>query len=89
MNFARVALVAILALGCLTAPLVAEGQQAGKVPRIGILAGQSSSCVLPVLDRFRQELRKLGWLEGRPSPCSSCARRRVATSASPRSRRRS
>jgi putative ABC transport system substrate-binding protein len=35
------------------------------VPRIGILAGAPSSYVLRVLDQFRQELGKLGWIEGR------------------------
>jgi hypothetical protein len=48
----------------LAAPLAAEGQQR-PVPRIGILAGAPSSYVLRVLDQFRQELGKLGWIEGR------------------------
>lgn len=64
MKLGRVELTVTLTLGLLAAPIVAEAQQAGKVPRIGILAGPSSSSVLSVLDQFRQELRKLGWLEG-------------------------
>ena len=48
----------------LAAPLVVEAQQR-PVPRIGILAGAPSSYVLRVLDQFRQELGKLGWIEGR------------------------
>jgi putative ABC transport system substrate-binding protein len=47
----------------LAAPLAAEGQQR-PVPRIGILAGLPSSDLLPAIDQFRQELRKLGWIEG-------------------------
>ncbi len=64
MMILRAALTVGLAIGLLAAPLAAEGQQAGKVPRIGILAGASSPYVLSVLDRFRQELGKLGWIEG-------------------------
>jgi hypothetical protein len=49
---------------CLTlAPLVAVAQER-QVPRIGILAGLPSADLLPALDQFRQELRKLGWIEG-------------------------
>ena len=33
----RVSMVALLALASLTAPLVAEAQQAGKVARVGVL----------------------------------------------------
>ncbi len=51
--------------GALAAPIAAEAQPAGAVPRIGILAGQSSSDLLRDLGQFRQELRKLGWIEGR------------------------
>jgi putative tryptophan/tyrosine transport system substrate-binding protein len=47
----------------LAAPLAAEAQQK-PVPRIGILAGLSSSALLASLDQFRQELGKLGWIEG-------------------------
>ena len=49
-----------LTLGTLTAPLAAQAQQAGKIPRIGILdAG------LPHLfTAFRQALQALGYVEG-------------------------
>jgi putative tryptophan/tyrosine transport system substrate-binding protein len=50
-------------LGTLAAPLAAEAQPK-PLPRIGILAGQPSADLLPALDQFRQELRKLGWIEG-------------------------
>jgi len=48
----------------LTAPLAAEAQQAGRVPRIGFLATGSHSDMSPRLDAFRQGLRELGWVEG-------------------------
>ena len=54
----------VLALSLILAPLAVEGQQAGKVYRLGYLAmdpvlGGNS------LDSFRQGLRDLGYLEGR------------------------
>src|SRR5262249_61778485 len=48
----------------LTAPLAAEAQQAGKMPRIGLLSLTSPSDRPPLLDAFRQSLRELGWVEG-------------------------
>jgi putative ABC transport system substrate-binding protein len=56
------ALAATLAL--LAAPLAAEAQQAGKVPRIGFLSATSPSDRPSLLDAFRQRLRELGWVEG-------------------------
>jgi hypothetical protein len=47
----------------LLAPLAGEAQPA-PMARVGIVAGQPSSDLLPSLDQFRQELRKLGWIEG-------------------------
>ena len=55
--------VGTLAAGLLAAPLAAGAQQR-PVPRIGILAGLPSSDLLQAIDAFRQELRKLGWIEG-------------------------
>jgi len=52
-----------LTLGTLTAPLTAEAQQAGKVPRIGFLF-YGSPGPSPELDAFRQGLRELGCIEG-------------------------
>jgi len=53
-----------LALVLLAAPLVAEAQQAAKVPRIGYLAGNLAGTPhLP--EAFRQGLRDLGYVEGR------------------------
>jgi putative ABC transport system substrate-binding protein len=56
-----VAVVALLALGVAAAPLAAEAQQAGKIPRIGVLALSQA----PPVDSFFQSLRDLGWSEGR------------------------
>ena len=59
-----VALVAVLAVSLLAAPLAADAQQAGKVPRIGFLSLTSPSDRPPLFDAFRQRLRELGWVEG-------------------------
>src|SRR5215469_9388101 len=57
--------IVVAALGLLlTAPLAADAQQAGKVPRIGFLSLTSPSDRPPLLDAFRQRLRELGWVEG-------------------------
>ena len=56
-----------LTLGTLSASLVAEGQPAGKVPRIGVLMPGSptrGSLPVQVFDAFRQGLRDLGYVEG-------------------------
>src|SRR5262245_43373618 len=59
------ALVAVLlAVSLLAAPLAADAQQAGKVPRIGFLSLTSPSDRPSLLDAFRQRLRELGWIEG-------------------------
>ena len=60
-----VELVVTLALVILTAPLAAEVQQAGKVPRIGYLAAGSAELDKGWLAAFQQGLRELGYLEGK------------------------
>ncbi len=60
----RRAFIGTLAGGLLAAPLAADAQQAGKVPRIGFLSVTSPSDRPPLLDAFRQGLRELGWVEG-------------------------
>src|SRR5262249_29755984 len=57
----RRAFLGTLPMGLLAAPLAAEAQQAGKVWRIGVLLASDS----PNVEAFRQELRKLGYVEGR------------------------
>ena len=56
--------VLILFPALLAAPLAADAQQAGKVPRIGFLPLTSPSDRPRLLDAFRQGLRELGWVEG-------------------------
>ncbi|HMH48856.1 MAG TPA: ABC transporter substrate-binding protein [Candidatus Acidoferrum sp.] len=60
----RRAFLRTLSAGLLAAPLAAEAQQAGRVPRIGFLSLTSPSDRPPLLDAFRQRLRELGWVEG-------------------------
>ena len=48
----------------LAAPLVAEAQQAGKVPRIGYLGANPPSANVARIEAFRQGLRELGYVEG-------------------------
>jgi putative ABC transport system substrate-binding protein len=55
------ALCALLLALCASA----EAQQAGKVPRIGYLDNSTASGIAVLLDAFRQELSKLGWIEGK------------------------
>src|SRR5262245_16283745 len=59
-----VTLGAGLAVSLLVAPLAADAQQAGKVPRIGFLSLTSPSDRPSLLGAFRQRLRELGWVEG-------------------------
>src|SRR5260370_1223627 len=56
-----------LTLGTLSSPLVAEGQQAGKVWRIGHLTlnPRPEPGFNPIFDAFVQRLRELGYVEGR------------------------
>jgi hypothetical protein len=42
-----------------------EAQQTGKVPRIGFVDDSTPSNIAVRLDMFRQELSKLGWIEGK------------------------
>src|SRR5215475_13889230 len=43
----------------------ANAQQTGKVFRIGYLDNSTASGMAVLLDAFRQELSKLGWIEGK------------------------
>src|SRR4029450_6778096 len=42
-----------------------DAQQAGKIFRIGFLDGSNASGSEGLVDAFRQEIRKLGWTEGK------------------------
>jgi putative tryptophan/tyrosine transport system substrate-binding protein len=42
-----------------------DAQQPGKVARIGFLDGSTASGSAVLIDTFRQEMRKFGWIEGK------------------------
>src|SRR5215470_667628 len=42
-----------------------DAQQTGKIPRIGFLDDSTASGIAVLLEAFRQELSKLGWIEGK------------------------
>jgi putative ABC transport system substrate-binding protein len=54
-----------LATFFLTSASFAEAQQTGKIFRIGFLDGSTASGLAVLVDAFRQELSKLGWIEGK------------------------
>jgi putative ABC transport system substrate-binding protein len=58
----RIGLVLVLIL---TASLAAEGQQAPKIPKIGLLTLATPAAAAPLVEAFRQELRALGYVEGK------------------------
>jgi ABC-type uncharacterized transport system substrate-binding protein len=43
----------------------ADAQQTGKIPRIGFLDNSTASGMAGLLETFRQEMSKLGWVEGK------------------------
>jgi len=45
--------------------VVAQAQQTGKIFRIGFLDNSTASSIAVFLEAFRQELSKLGWIEGK------------------------
>ena len=57
----RLALCPLLFALCVPA----EAQQTGKVFRIGFLDNSIASGMAGLLEAFRQEMRKLGWIEGK------------------------
>src|SRR5262249_61885981 len=58
------AFIASLTGGLLAAPLIAEAQQAGKIPRVGILLFGTPDTD-PSLPSFHAGLHALGYAEGR------------------------
>jgi putative tryptophan/tyrosine transport system substrate-binding protein len=60
----RRAFIASIA-GLLSTPLIVEGQQTGKVWRIGFLSSRSPSATTVRIEAFRRGLRELGYVEGR------------------------
>jgi putative ABC transport system substrate-binding protein len=61
----RRAFLSAMAGGLLPAPLAAEGQQAAKLPTIGVLGASTPSTDGQRVAAFSQRLRELGWTEGR------------------------
>jgi len=59
------ALSILIAIVVLAFGLIAEAQQAGKVPRIGFLSGSPPSSITARTEAFRQGLRDLGYVEGK------------------------
>ena len=59
-----IGLAVVLILSLSLAPLAVEGQQGGKIPRVGILWAYSPSVVSILGDAIRQGLRGLGYVEG-------------------------
>jgi putative ABC transport system substrate-binding protein len=55
----------LLATVLLTTIPFAEAQQSGKIFRIGFLDVSIASGIAPLMGAFRQELSKLGWIEGK------------------------
>jgi putative tryptophan/tyrosine transport system substrate-binding protein len=62
----RVSSLVMLIIALLAAPLAAEAQPAGKVPRVGVLTNGSAATSPPV-DAFRRGLSDLGRVEGQTS----------------------
>jgi putative ABC transport system substrate-binding protein len=55
----------LIAIVVLAFGLIAEAQQAEKVPRIGYLSGSPPSSIAERIEAFRQGLRELGYMEGK------------------------
>ncbi len=64
MRLRTIALIGILVLGLLAAPLPTEAQQPGKIHRIGYLSVRGPDREKRRLAAFHQGLRKLGYIEG-------------------------
>src|SRR5215467_2755908 len=58
-------LITLLGGAAATWPLVARGQQPGKLPTIGFLGATTPSTQAQWTAAFLQRLRELGWIEGR------------------------
>ena len=58
-------IVALLVSLALASVHLAEAQQAGKIFRIGFLDNSTASGSAVLVEAFRQELSKLGWIEGK------------------------
>jgi putative tryptophan/tyrosine transport system substrate-binding protein len=66
----RRAFIGTLAGSLLAAPLAAEGQQAGKVYRIGFLGNSTEALEANLVGPFREGLRERGYVEGSSWSCA-------------------
>ncbi len=57
--------IAMIAGGLLAAPFAAEAQQAGPLPRVGLITPLSESAARSRIEAFSLALRELGYIEGR------------------------
>jgi ABC-type uncharacterized transport system substrate-binding protein len=61
----RAAASILVVVVLLAVAVIADGQQTGKVRRIGFLASASPSVVSDRIEAFRQGLRELGYVDGK------------------------
>ena len=54
----------VLTLSLISAPLAADGQQATKLAKIGLLSVTTPAVLAPEIEAFRQALGELGYVEG-------------------------
>src|SRR2546426_11628154 len=59
-----IGLAVILAVSLTLAPLAAQGQQTGKLYRIGFLGNSTAALEAHLVGPFREGLRDLGYVEG-------------------------
>ena len=64
-NLKWAGLLAIAFIFAFGGVVVQAQQQTGKIFRIGFLDGSTASGSAVLVDAFRQELSKLGWIEGK------------------------
>ena len=62
---ARILVLSCLLITVLLITGLVDAQQTGKIARIGFLDDSTASNIAVRLDMFRQELSKLGWIEGK------------------------
>src|SRR5262245_31433716 len=55
----------MVAVALVAASVIAEAQQANRIPRIGLLSGLGSPPMPPTIEALRQGLRELGYVEGK------------------------
>src|SRR5262245_17493559 len=55
----------LVAATLLSTGSIAQAQQPRKVARIGFLDNSTASGIAVLLEAFRQEMSKLGWIEGK------------------------